>query len=107
MQGIANLVGVTWLSSLLADAAIQTALANSSLAFVGSIMPGLQVCLAAASRSEGPSTPDQMPEVRMCRVHSDQRCYVKSSYTTLAFLQLAFLQLFQMVLCVIDATNEI
>lgn len=55
MQGIANLVGVAWLSSLLADTAIQTALANSSLAFVGSIMPALQVCFTLSPLFERPA----------------------------------------------------
>lgn len=43
LQGIANLVGVTWLSSLLRDASIKYALANSSLGFVAAGMPFLQV----------------------------------------------------------------
>ena len=43
MQGIANLVGVTWLGSLLRDASIKAALASSSLGFVAGAMPFLQV----------------------------------------------------------------
>ena len=43
LQGVANLVGVTWLGSLLRDAAIKTALASSSLGFVAGAMPFLQV----------------------------------------------------------------
>ena len=42
-QGAANLVGVTWLSSLLADAGTKAALAASSLGFVAGAMPFLQV----------------------------------------------------------------
>lgn len=43
LQGIANLVGVTWLGSLLRDASIKAALASSSLGFVAGAMPFLQV----------------------------------------------------------------
>lgn len=53
LQGIANLVGVTWLSSLLQDASIKYALANSSLGFVAAGMPFLQVpfCCNTSSHS--------------------------------------------------------
>lgn len=45
--GVANVVGVAWLSNLLTDVTIKSALANSSLGFVATLMPGLQLYAAA------------------------------------------------------------
>lgn len=72
LQGIANLVGVTWLGSLLRDASIKAALASSSLGFVAGAMPFLQVQKAASSLRPCPRCNALLPLFRSCKTWFDR-----------------------------------
>lgn len=81
--GVANLVGVVILGGLLADAQTRYALARSSLSFVLSSFPALQVCPPLHLRLDSASTALLQPQAQLSGSH------LSSSFAVVGMMHLS------------------